>query len=163
VSNLFIGDYVEVLKVMSKRIGVDFVLIERKNINSEVHHYCIEKNIQYELVDNASDLNKFIKRWNVVFVASFGLLLKSDFINSCQIIFNFHPGNVFNCRGRHPLPVAIKRGDQSVAVSIHLIDSESIDLGALFSQYFIALDYESSYAYNYKRLLKSLSFLTEQL
>jgi methionyl-tRNA formyltransferase len=165
MNNLFIGDYLPVLEVFYKKIPCVFAIIEKKNINSPVFIFCKNNNIPLEIIETTMDLKNFIheKYFNNVIVASFGLILPYFFLDKCKRVFNFHPGDVYTNRGRHPLPNAIKRLDSKIAISVHEIDSEKIDKGRLFAQYFIALDRESSYECNYSRLLKILSFLTEEL
>jgi methionyl-tRNA formyltransferase len=164
MKNLFCGDYLNVLKVMCAKTGVDLVVIEEKNKGKDVHLFSIENEIEFQFVKVSEDL-QFLRNdsWGIVFVASFGLLFNKKFIAKCQAIYNFHPGNIFNCRGRHPLPSAIKRKDSNIAISVHLISDEGIDSGPLFAQYFIALDYSKAYNWNYKRILKSLGFLANEL
>lgn len=165
MNNLFIGSYLPVLSVLYKESRELSVVIEKKNINSEITEFCKNNKINYHFVELESDIDTWIdnKSFDNVIVASFGLILSSKFLKKCKNVFNFHPGDVHSCRGRHPLPAAIKRGDKKIAVSVHEIDSEEIDRGRLFAQYFVALDYESSYQENYDRLLNSLTFLAEQL
>lgn len=159
------GDFIQVLEVVHKHLHTLTVVIEKKNSDSLVTDYCKRNLIPYEIVETEGDVNELVTEnyFENVIVASFGIILSEEFLKRCRRVFNFHPGDVYTCRGRHPLPAAIKRGDSKVAISVHQIDSQEIDKGKLFSQYFIALDYEKSYHDNSARLLRGLTILAEDL
>jgi methionyl-tRNA formyltransferase len=165
MKNLFCGDYIQVLESMHNTIGVQRAIIEKKNINNPVKQFCENHKIPYQIIESSDNIRTMTHpdKWDNVIIASFGVLLKHDFIEKCDAIYNFHPGNVINCRGRHPLPSAIKRGDRNIALSIHKITDEKIDRGPLVSQFHMALNYKDNYESNYKRLLQSLNFLSQDL
>lgn len=164
MNNIFMGNYFQVLKVAHKIIGISQVIIEQKYEDGEVARYALNNNIAINIVDNSSDIEKILRsNYDNGVVASFGILLANNTVNRFKSIYNFHPGDVYCRRGKHPLPAAIMKKDKSVTLSVHLIDSEAIDRGDLFAQYKIAIDYQKSYSWNYLRLLNALEFLAGQL
>ncbi|NHI01616.1 formyltransferase family protein [Oceanimonas sp. MB9] len=165
MKNLFLGSFLPVLHVFFNSVKNVVVAIEQKNLDSEIHHYCVNNEIDFYIVENLEDLFSINNdsSYDTVLIAGCGIILNDKFISKCNKIYNFHPGDVHTCRGRHPLPAAIKRGDKKMAISVHQILDEKIDKGPLFAQVFFAINYNESYKENEKRLLSCLSFLTKQL
>ena len=163
--NLFLGTYINVLRVMMRYHDDINVIIEAKNANSEIHKFCIHHDLQFYFVENQQDLEQLVlnRKINLVFVASFGLILNNDIIERCHEIYNFHPGDLYEFRGRHPLPSAILSGAEKMALSVHKIDNEKIDSGPIHAQIFLKIDYEKSYLENHERLQEALPFLAESI
>jgi methionyl-tRNA formyltransferase len=163
--NVFMGAYVDVLRVVNAMIGVQKVLVEKKDSSFWVIEYCNEFNIDYEYVTDGLSIVSAIGGLDVgvAIVGSFGLILSEEVINKFSSVYNFHPGDVFRVRGRHPLPCTILNGTKSMSMSVHKIDSQKIDSGPLIFQYHMPIDYTISYKENEFRLISGLSFSAEYL
>lgn len=168
MKHVFMGQYCGVLAAMHRQIGVNLVVCEKRNYQgSEIEEFVIDNHLQLLCVENRDELTELFSSKNlkpsIVIVASFGLLLEQSVIDSCREIINFHPGDIYTCRGRHPLPFAILRGDEYCSITVHKIDSEMIDAGPVVAQIRIPIDYARDYEFQSNRLLGYLSALTEDV
>lgn len=165
MSNVFMGAYVDVLRVLNKKIGIVKALVENKESSSSVVEYCKGHGIEYEYVSTSRSIESALSGMNVniAVVASFGVILNQSFIDKCSSIYNFHPGDILRVRGRHPLPWTILKRMNLMSVSVHEIDSQEIDAGPLIFQYHVPIDYDKSYKENENRLLSGIETSTEYL
>lgn len=157
--NVFIGHYPQVLDAFHRLHPVNHIIIESgKSAAKEVIEYAEAKQIPLSPVANSPEIDDLFREMKVdkAVVASFGLILRKATIQACRRIINFHPGDIELFRGRHPLPQTILNGWPEMAISAHLIDSESIDAGPILGRLLLPIDYNSSYSANCDRLLKSL-------
>lgn len=160
---IYIGNYIEVLTTLHEMTGVDLAVSEKRNVDDRMIDFCNEHNITFLLVESGEDLHKQlsdIESVDLCVVASFGLLLKKEFIQKVGSLVNIHPGSLINSRGRHPLPFAIKRGLPFMTLTAHLIEDEKIDKGPVIAEWNIPIDYSESYQDNDNRLRKLLPALT---
>jgi methionyl-tRNA formyltransferase len=161
--NIYIGNYHEVLKTFHHLKGVDHVISEKRNVENEIIDFCNSEKIQISLVHSSADINKVAEQIgsiNLCIVASFGLILKKPFIDCTDLIINIHPGSLFNSRGRHPLPFAIRMGLPYMTITAHIIEDEKIDHGPVIMEVNIPLDYTGSYRDNDQRLRSCLPLIT---
>ena len=100
---------------------------------------------------------------DMTIVASFGLILKSRFIKKNRFIINFHPGDLPYCRGRHPLPCAIKHSHDFMGVAARLIEDEKIDAGPICCKILVPINYDKDYKYNENILLGFLPLLVDKI
>jgi methionyl-tRNA formyltransferase len=159
MANMFMGHYDIVLGELLKNITIDLVFVEDKPANAKVKNMCKDHNIRCVVVSTSEDIMKAangLGRIDLCVVASFGIILKNMFIESCGQVVNFHAGDITACRGRHPLPAAILNGHTTMALTTHLIDSEEIDAGPIVAKVLLPIDYAKSYRYNEFRLLELL-------
>lgn len=163
--NIYIGNYIEVLKTFHNSLGVDLAVAEKRNADEEILRYCEKSEIKLFLAESSSHLNSFLnslgEQMELCIVASFGLLLESNFLKKVNWTVNIHPGSLETCRGRHPLPFAINKGLPFMTVTAHLIENEKIDNGPVVATLSLPIDYEKSYAYNDHKLRANLPFFTE--
>lgn len=162
--NLYIGNYIEVLETFHSDLKVHLVIAEKRKVDERILRYCEVQDIQIEFVETPEDIIKIgaqIKSATLCIVASFGLLLKNDFLERIKWVVNIHPGNLRNCRGRHPLPFAIKKGLKFMTLTAHLIESEKFDSGPIIAEVDLPIDYDSSYKVNDRRLRECLPFMTD--
>jgi len=161
--NVFMGHFEVVLEeLICKGVRIDTVIVENKPINFKVINIARKHNIAFYIVDKYEEIEKIFSKYEKIdycFVASFGIILKSKIIKKCNYIINFHPGDVFICRGRHPLPSAILYNYPEMGITVHLIDDERIDAGPILYRLLMPIDYNSSYKFNEMRLLKALKCL----
>ena len=163
--NVFMGQSEVVLEELwNNGIPIDIVITEDKPSNSKVVEFCKKQNIPVYIIKNYKDIKKILHKYENLeycFVASFGIILKSDVIKKFKkYIINFHAGDVFKCRGRHPLPVSILHNYPEMGITVHLIEDEKIDAGPILYRLLMPIDYEASYEFNEKRLLNALRCLT---
>ncbi len=162
--NVFMGHFEVVLEELwNNKIPIGIVIVEDKPANSKVIEFCNKEGIPVYVIKKYKDIEKIFSKYRKVeycFVASFGKILKNDVIEKCEYIINFHPGDVFKCRGRHPLPSAILHNYPEMGITVHLIEDEEIDAGPILYRLLIPIDYDSSYRFNEARLIESLRCLT---
>lgn len=163
---IYIGNYIEVLETFHKLTGVDLAISEKRNVDERIVQYCLEHSITLIRVASVDDLHVSLNRVNSVdlcIVASFGLLLREEFIQKAGTIVNIHPGSLMNSRGRHPLPFAIKQNLPYMTLTAHLIEDEKIDNGPVVAEWNIPISYSESYSENDIRLRSILPALTEYI
>lgn len=162
--NIYIGNYIEVIEHFHKTAGVQIVVSEKRNVDDRIKQFCEKSDVQLYLTETGEDLHEFllqIGEIDLCIVASFGFLLNQEFIQKVKWLVNIHPGSLVTCRGRHPLPFAIKKGLPFMTLTAHLILDESIDNGPIIAEMNLPLNYDQSYSDNEKRLRKCLKYLTE--
>ena len=162
--NVFMGQSEAVLEELwNNGIPIDIVITEDKPSNSKVVEFCKKQNIPVYIIKNYKDIKKLLHEYENLehcFVASFGIILKSDTIKKFKkYIINFHAGDVFKCRGRHPLPASILHNYPEMGITVHLIEDEKIDAGPILYRLLMPIDYDASYKANEKRLSNGLRCL----
>ncbi|MDR2646489.1 MAG: hypothetical protein LBC04_04985 [Holosporaceae bacterium] len=160
---VFMGHFVSVLEEIVSKIFVDFVVVEDKKSALDVVRFCEKNMLRYVVVKTFDDIKVAfdnISHIGLLVVASFGIILREDLIKKCGHVVNIHPGDIPNCRGRHPLPCAILNKHKFMAITAHLIDSEKIDCGPIIAKIVIPINYRESYRHNEKRLLSNLRHIT---
>ena len=162
--NVFMGQSEVVLEELwNNGIPIDIVITEDKPSNSKVVEFCKKQNIPVYIIKNYKDIQKILHKYDNLeycFVASFGIILKSDTIKKFKkYIINFHAGDVFKCRGRHPLPASILHNYPEMGITVHLIEDEKIDAGPILYRLLMPIDYDASYKFNEKRLTNGLRCL----
>ena len=161
--NVCMGHFEVVLEELwNNEIPISIVIVEDKPVNSKVIEFCEKEGIPVYVIKKYKDIKTILSKYRKVeycFVASFGKILKNDVIEKCKYIINFHPGDIFKCRGRHPLPSAILHNHPEMGITVHLIEDEEVDAGPILYRLLIPIDYNSSYRFNEDRLLESLRCL----
>ncbi len=155
--HVFAGTYDEVLTVAHTVLGIDRIVVEDKPASAAVIRYGTAHGIPVTRIgDGASFPTSEIAGASLLLMASFGRLLRGSTIEAVDTILNFHPGIIQTCRGRHPLPCAVLRGDPLMGITCHQVDSEAIDAGPIVAQVQLAVDYDADYAANDARLRAAL-------
>ena len=162
IPSIFIGHFFEALQAIHAHTDLAAVIGEKGEISESIKAFCMENNLPLTIVENSDELTFFFQKrpelhGRTLFSAGCGILFSQKVIDSCSLVVNFHPGDIFTCRGKHPLPFAILKKLPLMAMTAHVIDSEKIDAGPLIAQIFLPIDYTASYAANEKTLLDSLS------
>ena len=153
--NVFIGDYVEVLRAFDESLSVDLIIVRENRYSDEIEQYSKENSIPLVKVEDKYDLERNIvglEDVQYIVVASFTYILTDATIQKSKKVINFHPGSLKTCRGRHPLPFAIKKGLEVMSISVHEIINEKIDNGPLLLELNLPIDYTKDYDYNYSFL-----------
>lgn len=160
------GHFLSALREIHKHAAPSLVITEDKPSANEVVDYCVKNNIPYAKVKTFSDISVATEAFesiDLTVVASFGLILKNEYIRKNRYIVNFHPGDIPACRGRHPLPCAIKYRHEFMGITAHLIQNEKIDAGPICHKVLLPIDYTDSYKGNEKRLLSVLPMMVEKI
>jgi len=165
ISSVFIGHFVEALQSVGRLTNLKAVIGEKGKTPPSVQSYCERHSLPLHYVANSTELTAlFIEKEELCsrtfFSAGCGLLFAQSVIDACTRVVNFHPGDLFTCRGRHPLPFAILKKLPQMCISAHFIDSEKIDAGPLITRIFLPIDYDASYAANERALLDALPGFT---
>ena len=133
--NVFMGHFEVVLEeLLRNEICIDIAIVEDKPANSKVIEVCKKEGIPIYVIKRYAELEIIFSNYEKIeycFIASFGKILKKEIIKKCKYILNFHPGDVFRCRGRHPLPSAILHNYPEMGITVHLIEDERIDAGPI--------------------------------
>ena len=162
--SVFMGHFFAALKAVAEATLLEAVLGERDKTPDAIIEFCRAKSIPLLWVKTTDDVERIFKTGQysgrTMFIAGCGILVSQPVINSCKKVVNFHPGDVFTCRGRHPLPFAITKKLPTMAITAHLIDSERIDAGPLIAQIFMPISYSTSYRANEEMLLSVLENFT---
>ena len=161
--NVFMGHCEIVLEELcNNKILIDIAIVEDHPLNFKVVKFCKNRGIPFYIIKNSKDIGKVLSKYENLefcFVAIFGRILKSNVIKKFKYIINFHPGDVFKFRGRHPLHLAILHNYPEMGITVHLIEDESIDAGPILYRLLMPIDYDASYKFNEKRLLNALRYL----
>lgn len=131
------GDFV--IPVVKKLLdhGLDLVVTNDKNPNSNLLKFCEEKKISFLIASHASDLinhKSKILNHSVAILASFGVFIPDVVITSFPNgIINIHPSLLPKYKGPSPVQYAILNGEEVTGVTLIKLDSE-IDHGPIISQ-----------------------------
>ena len=166
--NIFIGHFIECFQRFHELKTVELLICEDNEFkNKIVIEYALKNNIQILKINSAQEITNFVIQNNLnidlVIVASFGKILKNEFINKCKKIINIHCGNLMICRGRHALPIAIINKHKYASVTAHIIDSNQIDAGEIVYEFTFAINYNQSYQYNAQIMYDSMPLMIEYI
>ena len=163
--NIFIGNFIEVLQAYHFKMTVDLVIVEKNKVNSEIKKYVQDNRIQIIEIESVKQIEELaIKhKFNLVIIASFGIILSHLIIQKSDKILNFHPGSLETCRGRHPLPFAIKKKLDFMSITVHEIINTKVDNGPVICELKLPINYNTSYEENEKYLRSFLKNLTVSL
>lgn len=165
--NIFLGHFCEVLEeLVDNKIKISLVIVENKPSNSKVINYCNNNNIKCQIVNNYYELIESVIKHNnieLIFIASFGIIIKDDLIKKSKYIINFHPGDIEICRGRHPLPVAILNKHNNIGITVHLINSSKVDAGPIIRKVTFPINYNESYSFHNDLIMDLLKPLTKSI
>ena len=107
------------------------------NISKLVEPYCSRLDI---CTFDISKLTRLGENYDLIISYCYAPIIKEPFISSCKApIINIHPTYLPYGRGIYPIIWASLNGDPFGA-SIHLIDSEEIDSGAIIERVRVHLD-----------------------
>jgi len=163
----FFGNFYEAFLDLTKDYNIKFVIFEENKENNKIIQYCNLNNIRYFFVKNREDIKKVIAKFNDIdlfVVASFGIIFDKLILDFPKIsTLNIHPGILPKYRGRHPLPQAILNKEKFMGITAHIMTLE-IDKGKVVNMTKLKINYDKSYEYNAKLLLKSLkNFVKEAI
>lgn len=90
---------------------------------------------------DVSTLPQLSEKYDLIISYCYAPIIKKPFISSCKApIINVHPTYLPYGRGIYPIVWACLNGDP-LGASLHLIDSEEIDSGAIIERFRVYLDY----------------------
>lgn len=151
---VFIGTVEFSLKALQKLIELNVNIVgvctkEKSNFNSDyanLSSVCEKYNIPYKYVN---DINKkenieWIKNLepDIIFCFGWSSLIKKELLNLSPMgVVGYHPANLPQNRGRHPLIWALVLGLEKSASTFFFMD-EGADSGDILSQVEFEIDYE---------------------
>ncbi len=137
------GDYV--IPVVERLIphGLDLVITNDRNPNSELLKFCQERDIPTLFASTAAELTDhlpLIINHSIAVLASYGAFIPRDVINLFPNgIINIHPSLLPKYKGPSPVQYQLLNGETVVGVTLIKLDNE-IDHGPILSQKVYALD-----------------------
>lgn len=132
---------VKLLTLLDKIFIIKKVFFEKEKSNNSLIRYLKNNKISYKKISKLIQINK-INFKSVDLGLSFGfgyIFRKSDFSKYKFGIWNIHPGDLPNYRGRHPITWAFLNNEKYIGVSIHQIN-EKIDMGYLIGKKYVKRD-----------------------
>ena len=130
----FNSDYVD-LGIICKKAKIDYIYVENANSN-EAKEYVKEKNI------------------DLLLCLGWSQLLDKELLSLPKLgSVGFHPAELPQNRGRHPLIWALALGLKRTASTLFLMDS-SADTGDIISQEYVNIDYEDDAGTLYNKVMK---------
>lgn len=130
----FNSDYVDLGKIC-KKAKIDYIYVESANSN-EAKEYVKEKNV------------------DVLLCLGWSQLLDKELLSLPKLgSVGFHPAELPQNRGRHPLIWALALGLKRTASTLFLMDY-SADTGDIISQEYVDIDYEDDAGTLYNKVMK---------
>lgn len=162
---LFIG-CVESSKILLETlldINADIVGVltkSKSNFNADFYDLskiCIENNINYKYVDNINDKENVLyikdKKPDVIYCFGWSQIIKKEIISIPNIgVVGFHPTELPQNRGRHPLIWALALGLEKTASTFFLIN-EGCDTGDIISQEKLLIEYKDNAQSLYNKVM----------
>lgn len=162
---LFIGcvesSYILLEKLINAKAEIVGVITKEKSKYNadfmDLTPLCIENNIKKIYVDNINEEKSmnFVKETkpDIAFCFGWSQLIKEEFINLIPHgIVGFHPAELPNNRGRHPIIWALVLGLEQTASSFFMIDKNA-DTGDIISQKKVTIQYEDDAASLYSKIM----------
>ena len=140
-----------IVKILSKFFKIKKIFTQKKKIfSSSLYH-----NATVQIVDSLEKIpKKDFKDVSMAVSFSFGKIFKKKFIkNYSEGIWNIHPGDLPNYRGRHVISWAFLNNEKKIGISVHIIN-EKIDRGFLLAKKFVSRTYKDDESTIQKKILK---------
>lgn len=144
------AEIVGVITKKTSKFNADFV---------DLAPLCVENSIEYIYVDNINEEQSidFVKKIqpDIAFCFGWSQLIKEEFIDLIpRGIVGFHPAELPNNRGRHPIIWALALGLSQTASSFFMIDKDA-DTGDIVSQVKVLINYEDDAHSLYKKIMEA--------
>jgi methionyl-tRNA formyltransferase len=150
--NLFLGSVDRVLASMSERIPVAAVVAPRGRLrNLRLQKKLVQEGTQWIEIASRADFLQAVAPFEeigLVAVAGFSWRINADVIARSQQIVNFHPGDIFKCRGPQPLESSLINGFGNIGVTAHVIDSEEMDSGPVLHRNTAEINPDKGYSWH---------------
>jgi methionyl-tRNA formyltransferase len=145
------------IKLVNQFFTIKKVLVDSSKEELEILNYCNWNSIDIIFYKNKTDLS-FLKPYKESYAFTYGFnhIFTNKIINIFEKgIWNIHPGDLPNYRGRHPVQWAMINGEKRVGVSIHSITPE-IDKGNLLALDYIEVEVEDTESMIYSKIFQLL-------
>lgn len=156
MKTVYFGRQADVAQKLYALTNLSLVLCDTAP-TKELAVFCRDNSVPLHTVQSNEEIQNIIIKENlhshVCFVAIFGIILSQSVINSFKTIINFHTGDIFICRGRHPIVATVLKKIPMMCITAHIINSPSIDAGPIIAQQFIPINYDETYGKNESTLL----------
>ena len=160
MKTIFIGRSLSALVTLYEQTDLVHVLSEKDKTPDSIFNFCKSKYIAQTTIFQDSDIGEVIFNHKItdsaLMSASCGIIFSQNSIDLFESIINFHPGDIFTCRGATPLLFAIQKRLPFMGFTSHIINSSLIDCGPIIYQNMLPINYEKSYGYNEKLLFSIL-------
>lgn len=152
------ADVTGVITKSDSKYNADFV---------DVTPLCRKYSVKYLCVQNINDKEsiEFARECNAQIAFCFGWsqLIKAEFMNLFKEgVVGFHPAELPNNRGRHPIIWALALGLKRTASTFFMVD-EAADTGDIVSQILIDIEYEDDAASLYGKIMEVAKMQVVQL
>lgn len=126
---------------------------------SDLTKLCTSNNIDYKFVDNINDIDsiEYIKSKapDIIYCFGWSQIIKKSVIEiPAKGIIGFHPAELPNNRGRHPIIWALALGLEKTASSFFFID-EGPDTGDILSQCHVDISYNDDAQSLYNKIMNT--------
>lgn len=150
--HLFTNEF-NILVVLKKHFLIKSIFTE----NKELYKKLKKLNYKILLVKSQKDLINIKVEANLGISYGFGIIFKRKFIKKFKKgIWNIHPGDLPNYRGRHPITAAFINDEKKIGVSIHMVNEE-IDRGRLLFKSYVSRTYRDDEISIKKKIFRTLN------
>ena len=165
--NVFLGSLDRVLAQMAAHLPIATVIAPKGRLrNMRLEHRLRGQGVDWiEVADRSEYLEAVadLPPRAVCAVAGFSWRIEQPFIDSSDMVINFHPGDLLSCRGPQPLEAALWHGHEHIGACAHLIDSEEMDSGPMLERRLIEVDQSRGFHWHKQRSQDLLSVIAEQI
>ncbi len=135
-AHLFTNEH-KIIRLLKKYITVNQIITEKKFLKN--------KNKKIKLVKNYQNFDRVLRNFknhNLGIIYGFGKIFKKKQISLYKKgLWNIHPGDLPNYRGRHPITAAFLNDEKKIGVTVHIIN-EKIDRGYILSKTYVNRSYK---------------------
>ena len=142
-----------IVKILSKLFLIKKIFTQKKkNFSSPIFN-----KVRIRSINKLEKIpKKDFKNVSMAISFGFGIIFKKKFINKYSDgIWNIHPGDLPNYRGRHPISWAFLNNEKKIGISIHMIN-DKIDRGILLAKKFVSRTYKDDEGTIQKKILKKI-------
>jgi methionyl-tRNA formyltransferase len=133
----YFGNNYPIAQTINRRIPLTDIVCERRSFNQDIFNLAKVNEIGFHVIDSVLDLKTIplpSAKDTVAFSYGVSIIFPSDFIRQfTHGIWNIHPGELPQNRGRHPIAWNFLNGHNTFGICIHQINTQ-IDRGLLLAE-----------------------------
>ena len=164
---VFLGTYDRILEAMDRHMPVNTVIAPRGSLrNMRLEHRLRERGVEWlEVTDREAfmALQSTLPDPGYCAVAGFSWRIPQSLIDRSKAVINFHPGDLFRCRGPQPIAAGLYYRHPELGACTHLIDSEAIDSGPMLERELVPVNPDRGYSWHKQQVMQLLTGQAERL